>query len=674
MARGLLLGPALAAAAAAAPTLQGLNDQIFDLRQQRVRRQVQCMELEEHLSHAVQGRVEERATEDSIVGNVGMKVTKASGQVQQLVTYLEDLGTRLNETKKLCKRGVDAGATADRRISNATTGWTETMQPLSTTPRLRARYSRLKSTYKDQASRLDGALKRRANFCSAQVKAIEDDENTTKSTLKTATAHLKEVEKELAAAQKAQFVAQKVQAIAEKTKSTMLSACKKNATDSDALEKKLMLQRGKIASGTISDCTVTAFVPDGPCNATCGGGVRKLMRTIIQKNGPRGVECPDLEVMVKCNQQKCPQDCKMGNWSAWGNCSATCGGGLRKRTRKVVQKEKGRGKPCGHLLEYDACNQARCHENCQLGEWGPWGFCTKGCGKGQRGRTRGVKAPPKGLGLCPSASSPKRVQFADCPAQACPPAPGSSEAEAFKMMAAMGSGAPSPALPGAAPPPQGTLECVAKMDFVIAVDASPVLTPEEFKEETEFAADLISRLLPASTSGDGSQVGLVFLSPGAQGNSPASAWTSPLSKDAAALKAWLKAKSQGVGAPSTPEGITAAGGLLKGGRPGVPSTVIMLLRGKPETVRESKVLTKKLQDQGTRVVVMATYPAAGIAGAPAVLGLLASPPVAENVVVAESFLVLWKGLRQRVASVCPVLQGVPAGGSLPSSYLPKPPS
>ena len=53
-------------------------------------------------------------------------------------------------------------------------------------------------------------------------------------------------------------------------------------------------------------------------------------------------------------------DCKVGEWSAWEDCSATCGGGTKTKTMTVVQKPINNGTPCPPLKETASCNTEEC--------------------------------------------------------------------------------------------------------------------------------------------------------------------------------------------------------------------------------------------------------------------------------------------------------------------------
>ncbi|XP_025114068.1 coadhesin-like [Pomacea canaliculata] len=79
---------------------------------------------------------------------------------------------------------------------------------------------------------------------------------------------------------------------------------------------------------------------EGECSATCGGGIRVRTSTRSCSNPyPTycGVTCPGSATrneQVACNTHCCPGDEHWSSWAAVGNssCSVTCGGGLQKVT------------------------------------------------------------------------------------------------------------------------------------------------------------------------------------------------------------------------------------------------------------------------------------------------------------------------------------------------------
>ena len=59
---------------------------------------------------------------------------------------------------------------------------------------------------------------------------------------------------------------------------------------------------------------------------------------------------------VKCD---CPEvDCVVGDWSAWGTCSARCGGGIRRRLRSIIEGVNSTS--CPVLEDTQACNSDEC--------------------------------------------------------------------------------------------------------------------------------------------------------------------------------------------------------------------------------------------------------------------------------------------------------------------------
>ncbi len=57
-------------------------------------------------------------------------------------------------------------------------------------------------------------------------------------------------------------------------------------------------------------------------------------------------------------------DCVVGPWSDWPACSAECDGGVRCRTRGIVQPPMNGGLPCPALEECELCNEQPCDDGC----------------------------------------------------------------------------------------------------------------------------------------------------------------------------------------------------------------------------------------------------------------------------------------------------------------------
>lgn len=132
----------------------------------------------------------------------------------------------------------------------------------------------------------------------------------------------------------------------------------------------LVSKSGVIKVNDLVDCDVTQWQP-GECSAKCDnacpgnatspcGGESKVTRAVIQPPGAHGMKCPALAKVTVCNQVKCPVNCEISTWSTWNNCSRDCGGGVRSRTRKVLQVPAHGGQACGPPTESKPCNTGEC--------------------------------------------------------------------------------------------------------------------------------------------------------------------------------------------------------------------------------------------------------------------------------------------------------------------------
>ena len=112
----------------------------------------------------------------------------------------------------------------------------------------------------------------------------------------------------------------------------------------------------------------------GDCSVTCGLGLKTRTRS-----------CPDKSCFgadrenMDCDSGLCPM---WGEWSSFSSCSVSCGNGFEQRTRSCLN---GDGCP-GPNEEQSACDAGSCPT---WSEWGPFAeSCSVTCGGGLKERTR----------------------------------------------------------------------------------------------------------------------------------------------------------------------------------------------------------------------------------------------------------------------------------------------
>merc|ERR1712048_336787 len=101
-----------------------------------------------------------------------------------------------------------------------------------------------------------------------------------------------------------------------------------------------------------------------------------------------------------CELDACPNGCKAadciwGHWSEWSACDKC--GGEKRRFRHVVSMAKCGGAACKPDLAEEVTNCTRmCHQPsyCAFGDWTSWGQCTATCGSGEQHRERHLKLMP----------------------------------------------------------------------------------------------------------------------------------------------------------------------------------------------------------------------------------------------------------------------------------------
>ena len=155
-----------------------------------------------------------------------------------------------------------------------------------------------------------------------------------------------------------------------------------------------------------SSCVTSPWSDWGPCSTTCGVGMRVRNRMLksalggcshiqtMEKEPCLGAEnfcedgkpatnappeedpglLPEIRPPTYSSYQQSGNICDMTEWSDWSPCSATCGTGLRRRTRQLVNPENAHlcvgAAGSGSLLEEtDSCtnnNFPNCTEISQL--------------------------------------------------------------------------------------------------------------------------------------------------------------------------------------------------------------------------------------------------------------------------------------------------------------------
>merc|ERR1712115_81026 len=108
--------------------------------------------------------------------------------------------------------------------------------------------------------------------------------------------------------------------------------------------------------------------------------------------------------------------CEWAPWGQWAGCSVECGGGQRGRTRGVTSRAGCNGGCSNEVVSTQACNTAAC-QPCVWSSWSAWGECSASCGGGLQGRTRSV-ATPAGAGGALCTGGVTSVQ--SCNTNACP--------------------------------------------------------------------------------------------------------------------------------------------------------------------------------------------------------------------------------------------------------------
>uniref|UniRef100_A0A8C4WPB5 G-protein coupled receptors family 2 profile 1 domain-containing protein n=1 Tax=Eptatretus burgeri TaxID=7764 RepID=A0A8C4WPB5_EPTBU len=136
------------------------------------------------------------------------------------------------------------------------------------------------------------------------------------------------------------------------------------------------------------------------CSLTCGRGVRKRRR-VCNLPEPEGVPCEGPGTQTKvCNVALCPVDGHWAEWGTWTRCSVTCGSGTRQHGRDCVSPVHGGAECTGQWSETQSCTASPCPVHGVWSPWATWTHCSASCGPGIRRRSRRCLGPHQGGRPC----------------------------------------------------------------------------------------------------------------------------------------------------------------------------------------------------------------------------------------------------------------------------------
>jgi len=151
--------------------------------------------------------------------------------------------------------------------------------------------------------------------------------------------------------------------------------------------------------------------------------MRARSRLIMEMPASGGKPCEALsrDEVAPCNTAACDNKCrdgKLGEWSAWSDCSASCIGGQQSRSRAVVEMADYCGNAAvGDTREVRFCNVHECGDDvdCEFSNWGIWSGCTQLC-NGVKRRARDIGVYGRGIGkFCRGHLKEATACNTDCP-------------------------------------------------------------------------------------------------------------------------------------------------------------------------------------------------------------------------------------------------------------------
>uniref|UniRef100_A0A8C7X3Z2 Adhesion G protein-coupled receptor B1a n=1 Tax=Oryzias sinensis TaxID=183150 RepID=A0A8C7X3Z2_9TELE len=173
---------------------------------------------------------------------------------------------------------------------------------------------------------------------------------------------------------------------------------------------------GQKSPQTVESVSGEEWTAWSDCSSTCGEGWQSRTRFCVSSSYSTQCSGPLREQRPCNNSSVCPVHGAWDDWTPWSLCSSTCGQGQRYRTRTCTPPQFG-GAPCdGPNKQNKFCNIASCPVDGKWNEWGPWSFCSTTCSNGTMKRTRQCNAPSYGGSECKGAWE----ETTDCDLGVCP--------------------------------------------------------------------------------------------------------------------------------------------------------------------------------------------------------------------------------------------------------------
>ena len=143
-------------------------------------------------------------------------------------------------------------------------------------------------------------------------------------------------------------------------------------------------------------CVTSEWSDWSSCSVSCGGGTQTRTRTIIKPAENGGYCNVNLSETRQCNENYCPVDCKVSDWSNFGPCENINGVWKKTRTRTINIYPVGGGTSCPELTQTEICPP----EDCKLSDWSDWS-CIEVNGVLKNTRRRYIENEPLYGGYCP---------------------------------------------------------------------------------------------------------------------------------------------------------------------------------------------------------------------------------------------------------------------------------